>query len=409
MPQKNNSYLYKILIIHWFIWGFVAMDRLIIGYAMPMLAPELQLNQAQISWIFAILSITWGIFAFIGGGISDQIGRKKVIIPATLIFTLFSWMTGFARSFGSLLGVRAIMGAAEGAYVPAATALLHEAAEQKQRGTIIGLHQSAFPLMGGLIGPLYVAGVIAMTGSVQMVFYLTLIPGIILAFVHWKFVREPESFTQHYDRPKVKWSEPFKSRNVILTTIIMILFMSWTILFILFGATYLSNDRGFGLGEANGIMSAWGIGACLGMIFISYLSDRLGRKKILIAGTILTAVFTLIFFYVPNDFWTLFFVMLLAGGFGQGVYPLFSTIIPAESVDEHVKGTAIGVPLAVGEIIGGGVFPAVIATLAFNYGYGLQFVGVVSGILLFICAFVAMALKESNPQFQPAAGQTRKF
>jgi MFS family permease len=398
------------LIIHWFIWGFVAMDRLIIGYAMPVLAPQLQLNQAQISWIFAILSITWGIFAFIGGGISDKVGRKKVIIPSTFIFTLFSWATGFVSSFGALLGVRAVMGAAEGAYLPSATALLAETADDKKRGTIIGVHQSAFPLLGGLIGPLYVAAVLAMTGSVQMVFYLTAIPGIILALVHWKFVKEPEPFIEtKAAQPKVKWSEPFKSRNVLLTTLIMILYMSWTILFILFGTTYLSNDRGFSIGAANVIMSAWGIGAFIGMISLSYLSDRLGRKKVLIVGTILAAVFTLIFFYVPTDFWTLFTMMFLAGGFGQGVYPIFSTIIPVESVQEHLKGTAIGVPLAVGEIIGGGIFPAVIATFAFNFGYGLHAIGVFSGILLIVCALIAFALKESHPQLVQNPVRTKGF
>ncbi|PLS16784.1 MFS transporter [Bacillus sp. M6-12] len=394
----RNTYLTKVLTIHWLIWGFVALDRLIIGYAMPAIAPELHLNQAQISWIFAVLSISWGFFAYIGGGVSDQIGRKRVIVPATFIFTLLSWGTGFVKSFGAMLGVRALMGAAEGAYYPSATALLTDVADKEKRGMVIGIHQSAFPLMGGLLGPLYVTAVIGFFHDWRMVFYLTLIPGIILAIVHWKFVNESPKVTIEHAAStsvKVNWTEPFKSRNVILTTIIMIFFMSWTILFIVFGATYLTQERGLSLGVANGIMSAWGIGAFLGMPILSSLSDRVGRKKVLITGMILCGVFTLLFFFSPTNFWALFILMLLAGGFGQGVYPIFTALIPAESVPEHVKGAAIGVPLAVGEIIGGGFFPAIIATIAFNYGFGLSFIGILSGIAVIVCAFIAFGIKET--------------
>ncbi|WP_284286388.1 MFS transporter [Alicyclobacillus fastidiosus] len=208
-----------------------------------------------------------------------------------------SWVTGAVSCFAQLLVVRGIMGAAEGSYLAPATATLSELAGDKRRGWIVGLHQSAYPLWGGLFAAIYVRQVVT-TLDWRWVFYLTLIPGLVLAVVHWRFIKEPPSVVQRSQVPhseKLSWTEPFRNRNIVLTTIIMLLFMAWTNVFIAFGTIYLTQARQLTLGLAVTIVSAWGIGAFLGMPVLSAISDRVGRRPTLVIGCLGAGVFTILY------------------------------------------------------------------------------------------------------------------
>ena len=52
------------------------------------------------------------------GGLSDRIGRRKVLIPAIIGFSLLSGFSGLATGFLSLILIRAVMGLTEGSFCP---------------------------------------------------------------------------------------------------------------------------------------------------------------------------------------------------------------------------------------------------------------------------------------------------
>jgi MFS family permease len=88
------QYEQTALVIHWFIWGFICLNRLVVTFLFPMILPELKMNFAEAGMTVSILGIGWGVLAFFGGGISDRFGRKKVIIPSTVVAALTAWVTG---------------------------------------------------------------------------------------------------------------------------------------------------------------------------------------------------------------------------------------------------------------------------------------------------------------------------
>jgi MFS family permease len=127
---RRWRYEYTVVLIHWFIWGFVAMDRLVIGYLFPMIVPDLKLDFTQVGIVMSLIGITMGLMGIFGGALSDKFGRKALIVPSTIIFSLLSWGTGLARSFVQLAMVRTVLGIAEGPYYPAAVATIAEEATQ---------------------------------------------------------------------------------------------------------------------------------------------------------------------------------------------------------------------------------------------------------------------------------------
>jgi MFS family permease len=62
-----------------------------------------------------------------------------------------------------------------------------------------------------------------------------------------------------------------------------------------------------------------------------------------------------------TTFGTFFF---LYGLFGAGMYPMYLGTLPAESVPPQIAGTAVGIPVAIGETLGAALMPTIAGILA---------------------------------------------
>ncbi|MGA2564319.1 MAG: MFS transporter, partial [Steroidobacteraceae bacterium] len=71
-------------------FGLVGLDRWIIAPLFPAMMQELHLNYQDLGSVVGVLGIAWGVFAVIGGGLSDRLGRRRVLIPSILGFSVLS-------------------------------------------------------------------------------------------------------------------------------------------------------------------------------------------------------------------------------------------------------------------------------------------------------------------------------
>ncbi|WP_169717571.1 hypothetical protein SPSIL_051790 [Sporomusa silvacetica DSM 10669] len=92
--------------------------------------------------ISPLADIDWGCHL-----LSDKYGRKKIILPSVLIFSLGSAFTGLATGFASLVSIRTFIGGAEGTFNSAAVAQIAEESLPEERGKNVGIYNSAFPFM----------------------------------------------------------------------------------------------------------------------------------------------------------------------------------------------------------------------------------------------------------------------
>src|SRR3954470_11281619 len=76
-------------------FGLVGLDRWILPplFAAQM-GQDLGLTPADLGNLVGALGIAWGVSAFILGNVSDRLGRRKVLAPAVLFFSLMSIVTG---------------------------------------------------------------------------------------------------------------------------------------------------------------------------------------------------------------------------------------------------------------------------------------------------------------------------
>lgn len=106
-------------------WGVVFLDRMAVLYLAPYIAPELHLSGAQVGSLAGIMALCWAVSAMLFGAISDRVGRKVVLVPMVVLFSVLSAASGLAHSFTELLLVRALLGIAEGPCWSVTMALPH--------------------------------------------------------------------------------------------------------------------------------------------------------------------------------------------------------------------------------------------------------------------------------------------
>ena len=114
MPSPSVRNEKTIVAILFFTWGTVFLDRMSQLYLAPYFAPEFRLSDAQVGFLASLVAASWAVSSLVFGAVSDRFGRRAVLVPGVLVFSLLSWVSGVAHSFEQLLVVRALMGVAEG-------------------------------------------------------------------------------------------------------------------------------------------------------------------------------------------------------------------------------------------------------------------------------------------------------
>ena len=388
---SHGGYEFRAIVLLALGFGLVGFDRFMIIPLFPALQSALNLNYQELGYVTGILSITWGVASAVTGRISDKIGPRRVAAGALLIFSILVSFHGFAVGLGSLLLIRALMGLFEGAYTPAAIVATLEASDKSRHGRNIGLQQACLPLFGLAIAPIVVTQLLPILGW-RGIFPVVTVPGIILAVLMWRTLRDPdvralEAQTVTHDVAPHRWREVFAYRNVLINAAGM---LCWVICLVVVSAmipSYLVDYLHIGTTQMGFILSAIGFGASLGTFGLLSLSDRIGRKPVMIIGA-LGACFSLAFLKHAGPQPVLLFILLfLTHFFNNGLVVLTVGPLTTEAVPARLMTTASGLVIGVGEVFGGGVAPVIAGFTAQRFGIqhilDLALVGLaVGGVLI---------------------------
>ena len=404
--QASRRYENTLVLILFFTWGTVFLDRMSQLYLAPYFAPEFHLSNQQIGFLASVVAITWALSGYFFGALSDQYGRRRVLIPAVFAFSLLSWISGLAHTFHQLLWIRALMGFAEGPCWSVVTALIEESSPPERRGRNVGLVVSAAALVGLAAAPVLATQVASRFGW-RWAFFVAGWPGLVMGILLWKFVQEPEKapslvHAQHHgSAAALDYLSILRYRNIWLSCLGAAGFMCWLFLLNVFAPLYITDVAHQAPTTAGFLLGATGLGSFfLGFIFPS-VSDRIGRKTTLIILAFLSALVPLAL-QTPSLYqhlWLLSAIVLVANG-GQAIASLIIVLVPAESVPPHFVATAIGLATLVGEIIGATIAPAVGGAMAEKFGLGTPLLMSAAGMGILLVATVFLSDARPSP-FMP--------
>ena len=397
--EPSKSYEWKAVTLMALGMGLVGIDRFLIVPLMPVLMRDLKLDYQDLGHITGALALAWGLSALLTGNLSDRIGFKRVIVPAMIGFSLLAGLGGLATGVGSLIAIRAFMGVAEGAFTPASIIATMDASPPNRHGRNVGIQQMMPALLGLGLTPIVVTQLLKVMNW-PWIFLLVAFPGLVVAFLAQRILRRPSpteiaKHTTTHDTAQHRWYEVFRYRNVPLGIICMLCWLACQIVIAALFPNYLVDYLHLDMQQMGFILSSLGFGGAIGALVLPALSDRIGRKPVMLLSA--TGVFLSLWIFLRTGAAPvpLFVCLMVAMGCLYSLITLTVGPVAAEAVPVQLMSTASGMIIGIGEVFGGGVAPAYAGYLAKHFGIEHA----VTMPLWTICAgaIAVIALEETAP------------
>ena len=416
----KNSPKYQTLLVFLLSlnFGIVFFDRQALNALMPFVQPELGLSGTQIGLLAAGLSFSWAIAAFFVGRLSDSIGKRKILLViATIAFSMCSFLSGLATSFAFLFAARLLMGAAEGGVMPISHAMVASEVNPERRGLAQGVAQNlGSNLLGSFAAPVVLVA-FAQMFSWREAFYLAAIPGLVRAALIWFMLEEPVQ-PKREARPRksigqaatdffVETGKALAVRNMWICVVVGVLMVGHFVTTWAFMPVFLVQERGMDETSMSYLMGSLGIAAAIYSIAVSGLSDKIGRKPVMVFLPFLSVVGPLGVLLLDPAAFESFGVLGMAGyavvlvpiffigWMVNGIFPIFMATIPSESFRPIHHATVLGLAMGSCEVLGG-VFGPIVAG-ALNDAFGMDTFLYMLMVLAVISGLVSMGLKETAP------------
>jgi MFS family permease len=411
--EHRPGYENRLLALLFLTFGCVFFDRLAITFLFPSISAELNLTNKHLGILSSVLGLTWAISGFLLPSWSDARGtRKPMLIGAVAVFSVTSALSGAVSGFMSLLLIRAVMGSAEGPVLPLAQALMAHASSDSRRGLNMGLLQgSAAGLFGSILAPPIIVAVAEAMGW-RAAFYVTCIPGLILAFFIWRQVREPTVAPAPLTKTNTTGArqsvmrtvrELLRYRNIIVCLAIGCVYLAWFLVIVAFAPTFLVQEKGYSNTTMSFVMTSLGVAHVFWGFAVPWISDRIGRKPAMIIFTAIAILAPLFLIHVDSP--GLLAGLLMLTYTGLGCFTIFMSTIPAETVPARYMATAIGMIMGLGEVVGGFFAPIIAGYAADIYGLKAPFWIAAGGAV--IALVLSFFLVETAPRKVAAAAAAR--
>jgi MFS family permease len=395
----DTPYEWKAVALLGVGFGLVGLDRWIIAPLFPFIAQDLGLADGEIGRLAGTLGVLWGVFAIFSGRLSDKIGHRKVLIPAIILFSLMSGLSGVVQGLMALILIRALMGAMEGTYCPTSFTAVAAASKPQRRGFNQGLQQSGFALFGLALGPIIATQLLSVVPSWRWVFWIVAIPGFIVGLLLFFVLREPKD-TQGGEligatHAGGSWLEVLKSSNIVVCMLALLCAMACVFVLSALVPVYVINVLRLTPAQMGVVTSAIGFGGFFGQFGWPGLSDRFGRKPLAVLGFIGATLTVWWFASTGAAVLPLFVALFVCSFFCLGNIALITGPIATESAPRGLVSSAIGIVVGAGEIFGGGVAPYIAGGFADAFGLPSVFYVALTGVALGIV--VCLFLKETAP------------
>ena len=170
----------------------VILDATIVNIALPTIQEDLHFSQADLQWVVNSYTLLFGGFLLLGGRAADIVGRKKIFIAGTILFSVASLLNGLATSSGMLIAFRALQGLGAALVSPAALSIITTTfPEGPERTKALGVW-SAIAAGGGAIG-LLLGGILTEALSWEWIFFVNVPVGAATAILSARLISESKA------------------------------------------------------------------------------------------------------------------------------------------------------------------------------------------------------------------------
>jgi MFS family permease len=407
-PQNNQEYktggwrAHYVLIVCTLLYVVNYMDRQVFAVILQPMKLDLGLTDAQCGLASTVLIIGMAFFSFPVSYLIDRWSRRKAIGIMAILWSVFTFATGLAKSFTAVLIPRALVGLGEAGFVPGGTAMISASYPKETRGRAMGIFHIAIPL--GAAAGVILGGIISSRMGWRTPFLFFAFPGIILGILAF-FMKDYKTVDDH------RAAGGIKNFYLALASVLKLPTMRWY--YIGLGiAVFMTSSvliwlpslmmRVMNISEAKAGMILGGIGlaAIIGAPLGGFLADFWQKKNprgrmyvpavaYLISGTLLVLV-------VLTGFSTLGIALAVIYGIAAAMAMPAIAAISQDVVPVAHKGLSMGLAIFAQYMLGGAWGPYVVGAVSDALGGGGRGLsiavmlcgafGLVAGIFFFIAS-----------------------
>ncbi|MHA1907563.1 MAG: MFS transporter [Candidatus Thorarchaeota archaeon] len=330
----------------------------------PYYIVELNATALDLGMLAASFALTRIVLAGPLGGLSDKVGRRPVMLVALLGFAGANVIYAFAPNVIVMIAARSLEGAVSAGFYPAANAYVSDVTTIENRGTAMG-YLSMGSMVGFIVGPT-IGGILADLMGVRMPFIIAAIATLGTVVAVYILVHETDGVvkkreTLQKEKPPVL--DVLRTNTKAYTALSISMFANMFALGILEVAFTLDAVIRFGISptEIGVFFGIMGIVTVFGNIIFGKASDRVGRKWLIVIGSLVGAVSLYIFMTATDT--TGFYFGGIVLGIGLSMRGPTIQAMTADLTDESAYGSVMGLMGAVsnsayvvGPLLAGGLY-----------------------------------------------------
>ena len=181
------------------------LDRYVVSAIAPSLKSALALSDTQLGWLVPAFLLVYMVAAPAFGSWGDLGSRTRPMAIGVFVWSLATFLSGFAQSYPHLLAGRAVVGIGEAAYVAIAPALLADCFPSERRGRVLAVLNMAI-YVGTALGYI-VGGQVSAHLGWRAAFFVGGVPGLLLALTVLRLPDPPRGIQDSAARPDPRRAE----------------------------------------------------------------------------------------------------------------------------------------------------------------------------------------------------------
>ena len=352
-------------------WALDGMDFMIYPLVIGTIIALWKVDAGTAGLAGTVTLLSSAIGGWLGGYLSDHIGRVKTLQFTILWFSFFSLVCAFVQNFDQLLIARALLGLGFGGEWAAGAVLMGEAIRPQYRGRAVGSVQSGWAVGWGLAVLAQAILFTYMPAEIawRWMFVIGALPALLVFYLR-RYVTEPEISAASRAKQAAEGTRPalweIFSGPILKTTILASLMATgcqggyYAITF--WVPRFLTAERNLSIVDSTGYLAALIIGSFIGYLVGAWLADRIGRRNLFLTFSLGAIAVVLVYTQVELTnrlLWVLGFPLgFFASGYFSGVGAFLTELYPT-----RLRGSGQGFCYNFGRGIGA-LFPFLVGALS---------------------------------------------
>jgi SHS family lactate transporter-like MFS transporter len=395
VPEQRNAFLAAFL-----GWTMDAFDYFIVILVYAEIAKDFGVSLERMAFLTTVTLLMRPVGALIFGVWADRAGRRRPLMVDVTFYSLVGFLCAFAPNFTWLLVLRLLYGIGMGGEWGLGAALAMEKIPARRRGFFSGVLQEGYAT-GYLLAALAYLLVHSVFGlSWRWLFALSIIPALISLLIRAR-VRESEVWQTAHARVKhVGFRQVLLNRTMLRRFIYLVLLMT-AFNWMSHGTqdiypTFLKTGMHLSATTATWIAVIYNIGAIIGGPLVGGLSQRYGRRRMIVVSALLGLPIVPIFAYSPTAGWLCLgaFLMQVVVQGAWGVIPAHLT----ELSPDEIRGFYPGVTYQLGNCLAAFNLP-IQEALAARHGYPFALAVTIVPVLIAVAILTAVGRENRTVQF----------